>query len=295
MSMISDIFPPQQRATAVGFFFLSTALGLLLANAAGGLIAERFGWRAAFWAAGAPGIVLAIVLMLTVREPKRGRHDAGDEKAGLLASIGYIAGHAAMRPLFIGMVLWAFCAASAAAFTVAFLQRSHGLSIAEAGFVSAIASGAFGAIGAAAGGMIADRLARRDPRAPYWFLAFGSAATACLALGAIFAPTILACALLLMAWHLVAGLYLGPSYGLAISLAPPRMRATSISILQVGANLLGYGVGPFLTGLLSDLFRGADSLRYSMACIVALYFVVAVLFAHAARARADATRGIAHA
>lgn len=294
MSMISDIFPPNQRSTAVGFFFLSTAVGLLLANAAGGLIAEHHGWRAAFWAAGAPGIVLALVLLFTVPEPKRGRHEAAGDKAGLFASIGFILQHKTLRPLFTGMILWAFCAASGAAFTVAFLQRSHGMSIAEAGFVSAIASGAFGAIGAATGGMISDRLAKRSARLPCWFLSAGSAATATLALAAIFAPTIALCAVFLMLWHLVAGFYLGPSYGLAISLAPPRMRATTISVLQVGANLLGYGAGPFLTGVLSDAFRGPDSLRHSMAVIVSIYFIVALLFAFAARS-APREAGAVHA
>ncbi|MGE0741728.1 MAG: spinster family MFS transporter [Hyphomonadaceae bacterium] len=281
MSMISDIFPPNQRATAVGFFFVSSALGMLLSNMGGGWVAEHWGWRTAFFVAGVPGIILAIVLFLTVREPPR-RTAKSDAGSGLLATFAFIGRDPALRTLLPGMVLWAFCASSAAAFTVAFLQRSHGLSIAEAGAVAAITMGVFSALGAVTGGFLSDRMAQKGIHRALWFLTLSTVATAITALAAITVPDLLLCIVLSAIWHFIAGFYFGPSYGLAISIAPPQMRGTSISILQVGANLLGYGFGPYFTGILSDLYSGPDSLRYSLATVISLYFVVAILFGFAA-------------
>src|SRR5690606_38349291 len=266
ISMIADLFPPSRRGAATSCFFLSSALGTVLSNAVGGAVAGTFGWRMVFFLAGLPGLLLALVLFTTVKEPQRGRYDppaksAEPAKAGFGAALRYIAGDRALLPLMVGLVIMAFCAAAKVTFIIPFFMRTHGLSVAQAGLLMAVGAVAFGATGTLVGGALADRLERRFPRAPYWLMGLSAALTAVFGVACVLATNVVASAVLLMIWSFVTAMWMGPGYAQASSRSPAHLRGTILAIQQVGSNLVGYGFGPLLTGVLSNLYSGEHSLR----------------------------------
>ena len=158
-SIISDYYPPEQRATALSFYSTGIYAGILLGFAFGGIIADSFGWRMAFLVVGLPGVLLAVVLRLTVKEPQRGRYDGNaiSHKPGLKETLHILR----MRPSFwylsLGCALSAYVTYGNGNFFPSYLIRSHGMSLSQVGLVLALLSGITGAIGTFLGGYIADR------------------------------------------------------------------------------------------------------------------------------------------
>jgi MFS family permease len=289
MSMIADLFPPSRRAAATSFFFLSSALGTLLSNAVGGAVAAAYGWRTVFFLAGLPGLVLAVILFTTVKEPVRGRYDAPAKaaepaKAGLRAAVSSVVRDRCLFALISGLVVMAFCAAAKVSFIIPFFMRTHDLSVAQAGMLMAAGAVVFGATGTLAGGAIADRLGKRFPGAPIWLLCVSAALTAVFGVACVVVGDLRVSAVLLMIWFFVGSLWLGPGYAQVSSRSPGQLRGTILAIQLVGSNLVGYGLGPLLTGVLSDMYSGEHSLRWSLATISALYIPAVILFIVAARA-----------
>jgi len=295
MSLISDFFPPSRRATATGLFFLSTSFGMAISNGFGGLITAEWGWRAAFFVAGVPGLILAAMLMLLVKEPPRGRFEAPTDhvaRTGFGEALRVILADRRLLCVMLGLIVMAFCAAAKAAFVVAFLMRVHGLDVREAGALVALGAGLFGALGTLSGGLIADRLARRSASGPVWLIVTGATLTGIFGLAYTLAPPLAAAVAFLLIGQFVGTLHMGPAYALSATAAPPAVRGTAIAILQVGANLVGYGLGPFVAGVLSDFFAGGDSLRWSLATISCFYLLAALSFAVAARSPPPVLQGL---
>ena len=166
------------------------------------------------------------------------------------------------------------------AFAVPFLQRTHGMSVAEAGASFALAS-SLGAVTPLALGMLADRMARGGLHRSLWF----SGATALLVLGAgavmLLAPTRSAGVAGMVAWQMLVVGITAPNYAALLSITPPPVRGTVTAILMLGTNLIGLGGAPTLVGTLSDAFGGADGLRRAMLVDLAFSLPAALLFAHA--------------
>ena len=278
-SIISDIFPPNRRATALGFYSTGVSFGILFGFLFGGWLNEFFGWRVAFMVVGIPGVFLSALLMFTLREPTRGmieQRTATTEAVPLGQVIKTLWGSKTFRHLSLAASLNAFSGYGTASWTASFMIRSHEMSTGELGTWLAIIIGLCGAIGVFFGGAAADRLSSRDKRWYMWlpaivgFIAVPFMIAVYLADSPYFALT------MMLIPGLLHQVYLGNTLATTHNLVGLKMRATSSAILFFIINMIGLGCGPFLIGFLSDQLsasHGADSLRLAM-----LYLLPAVMF-----------------
>lgn len=270
MAVISDLYPPEKRAAAQSFYGAGLNIGLLIAFFGGGWIAQTYGWREAFLAAGIPGLILCFVVLLTVREPPRG-HSEMLADDGVRPSLGdvcrFLWSQRSFRWIAIGAAMTSFGGYGATAFVPAFLVRSHHLTLSEVGFIFAALAGVGGWVGTFMSGVIADRMGKRDVRWNMYvpigavFLAlpfqpvFYLADNTTIAILAAIVPTAM------------GAVFLGPCVTMVQGLVPLRMRATAAALFLFILNIIGLGGGPQTVGLLSTLLRpalGVESLRYAL-------------------------------
>lgn len=272
MSMISDLFPDRQRARALSCYYLATPVGIILTFVVGGYLVGHFGWRITFLAAGLPGVALAIVVLILMREPVREEDLAvitrNPPAAHLWSVVLRMSRAPGLRNLTLGITLNAMVSAAILIWCAPFLLRSHGMPVAHAGLVVGVFYGGVSIFGVLGGGVIADRLSRLGQ---VW-------RTRLLSLAALFSiPTLLGTLLFhdtflmlasFAAWAILSSLWYGPAYALTQSLVGVRQRATVASVLYLLTNLIGAGLGPQVVGLLSDVLApqfGSQSLAYGMA------------------------------
>jgi len=272
-SMISDYFPAEQRGTALGIFSLGVPLGILVGFMLGGWLDEAFGWRVAFMVVGLPGVLLAIAVKFTLREPPRGHSEAGGPAKSSVAAPSareaarFLWRSKSFRHASLASGLYAFVGYSVTNWAPPFLIRSHGMSVGEVGTWLALIIGIGGGLGIYLGGVVSDRLSIDDARYRVWVPAVAMALALPFGFVAYTTPnTTLALAMLVPPVFL--GLvYQAPALALVQSLATPAMRATASAILLFVINIIGLGMGPAVTGLVSDALEprfGEDSLRYAL-------------------------------
>ncbi len=272
-SMLSDYYPPERRATALGVYSLGVPLGVLVGFMAGGWLDDTLGWRTAFMVAGLPGVGLALIVALTLREPPRGHSEPAG--ANLSAPVPPSASEAArflwrsrsFRHTAIGSGLYAFVGYSTTNWAPAFLVRTHGMSSTQIGVSLALIIGVGGAVGIYLGGVLADRLAADDVRWRSWVPAIATALA--LPFGfVVYTTSNTMLALAMLAPPTFFGLmYQAPALALGQSLATPAMRATAGAILLFAINIIGLAMGPAVTGLVSDALEprfGEQSLGWAM-------------------------------
>ena len=285
-SMISDWFPPQRRATAMSIYYLGPPLGLIISTLLGGLIAQHYGWRMAFLVAGAPGLVLAALLLLTCPHPKRGSAEVAQKDdtpaPGLLDAVAHIWRNAPLRWSVAAVTLATMASASFSSFVVSFLMRTHHLPISQAGGAVSLCVGVASAVGILAGGPLADRLAR-GPRSN---LRVAAATVSLSAIG------IAICVLSGATLPALAGLtlfgcfhmsYIAPCFSTVLNGSPPRLRGISIAILMLVANMVGGASGPIVVGFISDQIGGPDSLRFALLTVAPEFLATAGLLLLAAQ------------
>ena len=275
-SLISDYYPPKQRSTAMGIFTLGISLGIMIAYLAGGWVAQNIGWREAFFMVGLPGLLLALVVRFTIQEPPRGMSE-GKIDSGHRPSVVTVARHLLNRKSFIhlaiGSGLASFGGYAVISFFPSFMIRTHGMSLAEVGLYLGLILGIAGGLGFAGGGYVADKVATRQRKYSLWLV---SVATM-FAWLFVFPIYLLDNAY----WVLVAfvmpaifsNFYLATTFAQVQGLVGLRMRAVASALLLFLLNIIGLGLGPMSTGILSDLLResfGDDSLRYSLLIIGAV-------------------------
>ncbi len=287
-SIISDYFEPRRRAMAMGIYSSGIYIGIMVSFLLGSYLAESYGWRTTFLMLGPPGLVLALVLRLTVKEPLRGRFEPptlrGDEPTGealrfLWSQRAYIAAAG-------GLTITAITQGAFAAWAPAFLIKVHGFSLSEVGVSLGLILGIAGAIGTFAGGGLSDWLSARNPRVRLYFPAVATLLTAplfaafCLAADATTGLIIYAVGTVISATHF------GPAFALTQNLARPAMRGLATAVVMVATVLTGQGIGPLLTGVLSDALRGnvdGEPLRYALAIMAGFAALGALMFAYGAR------------
>ncbi len=288
-SMISDYFPPEQRGRALSFYSMGIYIGILFGFAFGGMIAEAFGWRMAFLVVGIPGVLFAVVLRLTVQEPIRGRWDTAAEtahKPSLAETMAVLKKLPSFWYIAFGCSLMAFVGYGVGNFFPSFLIRNHGLSIAQVGMVLALVSGIGGAVGTYLGGYLGDRFGARDPRWYLWVPMYGALIAFGPYLYVLLTENTTHLLFILIFTNILTALYLGPCIAMSHALVPPSMRALTSAILFFVLNMIGLGLGPFLTGLTSDLLVprfGDQSLRYAMVLASMTGLVAILLFYLGAR------------
>ena len=278
-SMISDIFPPNRRATALWFYSTGVSFGILFGFLFGGWLNEYFGWRTAFLVVGIPGVFLSGLIMLTLREPTRGlieQKTVTAESVPLKKVIQTLWESRTFRHLSLAASLNAFSCYSTASWTASFMIRSHEMSTGELGTWLAIIIGLCGAIGVFFGGMAADWLSPRDKRWYMWLPAISGFIAVPFMVAVYLADTPYVALSMMLIPGLLHQVYLVNTLATTHNLVGLKMRATSSAILFFILNIIGLGCGPFLVGVLSDQLsasHGADSLRLAM-----LYLLPAVMF-----------------
>ena len=299
MAMISDLFTAKRRATAISTFYLASPLGSLVSFAGGGWLVQHYGWRAAFYAAGIPGLILAVVLILTVREPTRGQSDVKSEPAGThRPSLGeilrYVAAQRSLLHLIAGTTLTVFVVSGVGTWSASFFIRTHGFTPSAIGSFLGTAMVTGGLVGTLAGGTAVDWLGRRDDRWRCWVLALAGLITAPLIAASVLMPGAAAATGFYAAYIMVSFVWYGPVHGLCQTLVELRMRAMISAIVNLISNLLGVGLGAQVIGLFSDRLApalGAQSLRYAMLAACGFSLWAALHFLLAGRTvRADLAR-----
>ncbi len=287
-SLIADYFPPSQRARALSVFHLGVPIGSALGLLIGGFFAAHWGWRSAFLVAGISGLVLAPVIWLTVREPKRGRYDpAPSPTAGAgQHSLTDVLRHLRSRPSFwlmsFGGATGAMLLYGYGFWLPAFFQRSHGLDISTTSMVVAGLIVLGGASGNLLGGFLGDTLGQRK-RGNYAFVpAWAFVVVLPLTMAGLFASNLWIAIPLLVAPQ-ACGMIASSPVGVAVqSVGPASMRATLSAIYLFIVGLIGLGGGTLLLGTLSDVMTqhfGDESLRYAMlAATAVLYPLTALLY-----------------
>ena len=302
-SMISDYYPPKERATALGIYSSGVHIGVLIGFLAGGFIAQEMGWRVAFMAVGLPGILFAAVMYFTVREPERGRWETAEEAQytpTLRETIDLLMEFRSFWFLAMGCGLTAFAGYGNGNFTPPFLMRSHGLEVGEVGVLLAVFGGGGGIIGTLLGGKLADHLGTKDARWYMWVPAIAGTLALPLTFPYLLLDNTTVVMGLLFVVTILINTYLGPCIAMAHALVPPAMRSLTSAILFFVLNLIGLGMGPLTAGMLSDYFGqtyGDDGLRYAMLIVGMVASVGVVMFFMAARTiRADleAARALTH-
>ncbi len=272
-SLIADSVPPEKRSSAIAFFGLGIPIGGLLGLIIGGVVNDQYGWRAALMLVGAPGILLACVLPLLIRDPRRCADSAHFKKATSSANTALSVKDAAREIFASKAYLYVFIAASFTAFlsygkglwTISFFIRSHGLSTTEAGLAMAVALGVSGIAGTWLGGKMADVYGKRDKRHILTLPAIGMAVAAPILFAGYYAEDWRIAVALLIVPTMLNAAYYGPAYGCVQGLVRPEARAIAASLVVFGQNLIGLGMGPLLFGVLSDWLQpiaGAESVRW---------------------------------
>jgi predicted MFS family arabinose efflux permease len=276
-SLISDYFPKSRRGTAFSIFALGVPVGTSLGAALGGWGNQVLGWRMTFILAGVPGIIIAAILWLTVKEPPRGLSDGlsrGSDRApvpGMFDVLGTLWQRRSFRHLTLAAALHSVVWYASGAFNNAFLQRSHQMTVSEAGYWIAVLS-AIAGFGTFLGGFFSDRLSVRFNDRRWYMWVPGIATLLCVPFQflAYLSPERAVVLPSFVGLMFMAAVFFGPSFAMTQALATLRMRSVATSLLLFIQTLIGNGLGPSITGLISDRLAPSfqqNSLRYALVMI----------------------------
>lgn len=289
-SLISDYFPAERRGTALAIYSLGVPIGSMLGAFAGGKLALAYGWRTAFFVVGAPGIVLAVLMLLLVREPKRGGLDAVMDGAAehppappLLSAIGSFFANRTLVLTAVSSAMSAFVGYAGLVWNPQFLEGVKGMAAADVATWYALALGATGVVGTVASGWLVDRLGHKDRRWFAWVPAIAFALSIPFWFGMLWAPTWELAMLFLLGPMLMNQAYLAPALTVAQNAVAPAQRTMTGAILLFVLNLVGLGVGPVYVGWIADKMEpahGDQALAYGYAGVIP--FVVLTVVAHLA-------------
>lgn len=292
MSLATDMFSKERRGTVMGWLYFSSPLGVAIGLAIGGYIASHFHWRTAFFVVGVPGILLALLALLTLRNPTREQDD--DAPRGRPAEVSSVA--AVFRLVRTRKVLWllllagAFCIGGQAAcstFMALFLIHTHGFDVGQAGPLLALTYGIGGMIGMPLGGFVTDAIRKRYPGRELGFFGKVNIGVSLVAVTAFLVPD----------WRLAVGLlglyaagavfYYAVTFSSFVTETPSHLRAGASSTMFLVMNLFGYGLAPQFAGIVSDTARAMgfeNPLRVALVCSASLIAIGGVFLILAGRA-----------
>lgn len=286
-SMISDLYRPAERATAFATLGLSLPVGLMLGYGGAGVLEQYIGWRGTFVVLGVAGLVLAPIMLLTVREPQRGRFDPPRAQPlaapTMIEALRVLWNLRSIRLVFAAGACHTFTWWTVAAWSTPFYVRVHGMPLADVAIYLALMNGIGSAIGMLAGGRLSDHFGKRDPRARLRVVSVALIAMVPFSLAQYLTASSTA-SLMFGSVALTLGLaYYGPIVAAAQAPVPSNMRALTSATLLLVTNLFGLGLGPLVTGFLSDVMvshygMANDSLRYAISASLLMSLVAAGLF-----------------
>lgn len=258
-SLISDYYPPERRAAALGIYSSGIQVGVMLGFLLGGTINHYFGWRAAFLVVGLPGLVLAALIRFTMREPPRSDSDSAREPVveGMATAMRRLWRVRPFRLVALACGFHTLVLYGHGHWSPPYLGRVHGMAIRDIAFWLALLSIGPGALGLWLSGVVADRWQGVTANARIW-VAIGSI----VLLLPLEAAYVLAddggtALIISVATHFLGGAYLAPVIAHIHGMFGSRSRALASAMLLLSLNLIGLGIGPLLVGALSDLLAPA--------------------------------------
>jgi MFS family permease len=287
-SLIADYFPAERRGRALGAYMAGGTAGSAFGLLMGGLLYSAFGWRMSFVAVGLPGLLLAVLVWLTVREPERGRWDRGAsaEPMPVREALAFLWQQRSYVHAQLGGALHAIATYGVNVWLVAFFMRVHGMELATATTMLGIATIFIGIPGMFLGGWLSDQLAPRDPRWYLWLPTVAAIAAVPFSVMFLFASSPLLAVLCYLPHSVLNSTYSGPVSAMTQAVVRVRARALAVAIHLLCVNLLGLGLGPLIIGALNDSLRGTYgdlAIRYTMLVAVAANALACVFYVLGAR------------
>lgn len=289
-SLVSDSTPPERRAGALSILYASSPIGIILGFALGGLVAQHYGWRIAMVAAGLPGFLLGPLVYLSLREPTRSTNVEGPGKEVPAASFRqFLAMLIEDHKLYCLMLAGSLAIAGQAGigiFLAPFLIRVHGFALNDVGLLVALCYGVGGLIGMLSGGVITDWLVKRFGPIELRICAAACLLAAFAGAAAFLVSAAMPAMLLVFVFAVFCSAFYGAMYSSYIGLVPGAVRGVAMAVFLVALNLGGAGLGPQITGSLSDVIAamGAhDPLRFALVATCGLYPLSALFFLIASR------------
>ena len=257
-SLIADYYAPRDRSQALGVYAMGVTLGTMFANLIGGWVTDAFDWRTAFFVVGLPGLLLAAVFKLTVKEPPRGYTDPTGTQSKEQVTFREAMSELTTKPAFWlmtgGATVAAFCGYGISSFQSIFLVRAHEITAGEAAIWINAPVSLSSAIGTFVTGWLATKLYKKHPGAIAWLPAAGLALSVPFYVFAFTTQNLLYAAIGLIIAGFVKYGYLAAQYTIGQGVVSMRVRATATAVLLFVANLIGYGFGPLFIGAISDIF-----------------------------------------
>lgn len=257
VSLLSDYFDERRRGTAMAIYQMGSTVGILIGFVVGGWVNQIWGWRVAMLAVGLPGVLLAIVIRLVVREPPRTAPRSADAAPGFGAALRVLRGIRTLRWTNFAATCNGIAVYGVMGWVPIYLMREFGLTTGQVGTSIGLIAGFAGSVGVLLGGWLSDLAGRRDPRWRALVPALSSALFVPLVVLVVNAGSATVAIALLVPAYLVALAYTGPVWAVLQTVSPPTLRATSASILLLLVNLIGLALGPQLIGIISDAMHDA--------------------------------------
>lgn len=256
-ALLADFYEPDQRNRVLTIFYTAIPVGAAFGFALGGALGGRFGWRVPFYVSAAPGILVAVLILIFVKEPKRGETDdaSAGKKRSKSSSFSALFVGLAKNPQYLyatfGMAMVVFSLGGISAWVPSFLQRVGGYSSGAAGLIVGAVTVLGGLGGTAVGGWIAQLWLKRNKQALYLISAWSALLTVPPAVMCFFGPK----------WAMIPGLALaqffiflgnGPLNTAIVNSVNGTIRATAIAMELFLIHALGDAPSPRLIGLVSD-------------------------------------------
>nr|WP_250890145.1 MFS transporter [Sphingobium nicotianae] len=259
-SLLSDYFSPGSRTKALAIYGLGFPIGSFAGMIVGGFVLDHWGWRAAFYVVGLPGILIALATWRLIREPVRGHLDpVQPTNPAFAAPLSYrdvltmLWRSPALRQMIIALTLFMTFTAPTGTFVGVYLARKFPLSYTELGFIVAMSMMLGATISTFVGGIVTQRLAQHDERWLQWFPAIGVALGMPLYVTALLQESWQALAVWMFLGALANSVCLAPSFTVLYNIIPPGGRAKASVLSSVFMSLIGGSIGPVLTGGANDL------------------------------------------
>lgn len=284
-SLISDYFPKEKRASALAIYSLGIPFGQMFAFLAGGWVLQELGWRNAFFVVGIPGVLLAVIMKLMIREPIRGSQDVAAKN---VQPVKFADGLKKLMTIptywgvIAGVTFASFTGYGTGLWIVDFYRRTYELSYVEITVPLALLNGVAYGIGTYLGGYLTDRLGKKGKGAYGWVPALGMLLTIPCGWLSLWSPNALGAFLWSAPFLIGLGMYLGPGFSLVQTLAPIKLRAFATAFFFLILNLIALGFGPLWVGALSDIFAAdfgeVTGLRIAMTTLGGFSLLSAISF-----------------
>jgi predicted MFS family arabinose efflux permease len=278
-SLVSDYVPPEKRSSVFAILNSAVPFGVFCGFIIGGWVNHYYGWRAAFMVVGLPGVLVALLIWLTVREPPRGLSDnrTNVTPVPLGESLAYLWRTRSYRHLVLATTIFTLGAIGSGIWIPSFFVRVHGMASAEVAVWLAFIYGGGGVLGAMLGGHLADRLVARDndKRWYVWLSAIAAVAILPFSFFVYLWPNPVTALLVHIGTTILMHSWMGPAYGTVQSVAGVTRRAMAAAVNGFAVNLLALGLGPLIVGAASDYLSsrfGENSLRYSILTVVVVCY-----------------------